>query len=193
MRAFGNQINRTTEADRFTRTASTIQVATKMACTRAMELNNSRMAICIRFFGNKAQWWARAHVTIATAMSTTVVLYLDDVRDKASCALLMAQRMMANGGLTCSMEAAHWLMKMETATEASSNRVEGMGTAPTSLSWQRRCRKLCGGMMFAMVMEFLCGLTGSSGRADSRIRMALAEANIQIAMFRHRQGVVLGD
>lgn len=55
MRAFGNQINLTTEADRFTRTASTIQVATKMACTRAMELNNSRMAICIRFFGKKAQ------------------------------------------------------------------------------------------------------------------------------------------
>jgi len=83
MRAFGNQINRTTVADRFTRTASTILVATKMDCTMAMELSNSRMAICIRFFGNKAQLWARALVIIATAISTTVVLYLDDVREKA--------------------------------------------------------------------------------------------------------------
>ena len=189
MKAIGNQINRTTEADRFMRMASTIQEATKMACIRDMELNNSRMVICIRVTGNKAQWWEWEHFTITMAMFTRVVLSMDDRRDMAWFAMQMRQLMMVNGGLTSSMGMARWLMKTETAIEASSYRVEGMGTALTSLSWPRQCRKLSGGMMFAMVSEFLCGLMGSSGREDLRIRMGWAEADTKIATYRHRQGV----
>ena len=83
MKAIGNQINHTTEADRFMRMASTIQVATKMACIRDMELNNSRMVICIKVTGNKAQLWDWEHFTITMVMFTRVVLSMDDRRDMA--------------------------------------------------------------------------------------------------------------